>query len=97
MYLYHTYVGTTVGVDIKIQAKKQRDKSRYQRRKEQKIADANANMEAHTMEGMTENLSDFTRETNIGKIIFHIMFFFTEICIILLIHYLNCKTRLSTR
>jgi hypothetical protein len=48
--------------------------------------DPNANMEEHTMEGMTQNLSDLTRETNIGKIIFHNMFFFTEFCIILFIH-----------
>ena len=87
MYLHHTYVGTTVGVDTKIQAKKQYDKSRYQRCKEKKIADANANMEPHTMEGMTQNLSDFTRENNIGKIVFHIMFLFTENCLILLIHF----------
>ena len=87
MYLHHTYVGTTVGVDRKIQAKKQRDKSRYQRRKEKKIADANANMEPHTMEGMTQNLSDFTRETNIGKIVFHNIFLFTENYLILLIHF----------
>ena len=70
MYLHHTYVGTTVGVDTTIQKRKQYDKSRYQRLKEKKMADANANMEPHAMEAMTQNLVDFTRETNIGKIVF---------------------------
>ncbi|PWA77207.1 hypothetical protein CTI12_AA226560 [Artemisia annua] len=59
-----TMDGTTVGVDTTIQKRKQYDKSRYQRLNEKKMADANANMEPHTMEGMTQNHSDFTRETN---------------------------------
>ncbi|PWA40709.1 hypothetical protein CTI12_AA560440 [Artemisia annua] len=62
-----TMDGTTVGVDTTIQKRKQHEKSRYQRLKEKKMVDANANMEPHTMEGMTQNLSDFTRETNIGN------------------------------
>ena len=93
MYLHYAYVGNNVGVDPTIQKRKQYEKDRYQRRKEKQRADANANMEAQTMEGMTQNLSDLTRETNIGKISFHIMFFFTKFCSIILIHVLNCKTR----
>ncbi|PWA39933.1 hypothetical protein CTI12_AA567360 [Artemisia annua] len=62
MYLHYTY---NVGVDPNIQRKKQYDKSRYQQRKEKQRADATANMEAHTTEGMTQNLSEVTRETNI--------------------------------
>ncbi|PWA45286.1 hypothetical protein CTI12_AA515050 [Artemisia annua] len=61
--------GTNVGEDPTIQKKKQYDKEYqrlyYQQRKQKKLADANANMEADTMEGMTQNLSDLTRETTI--------------------------------
>ena len=79
-----------------IQKRKEYQSVYYQQRKQKKVADANATMEVDLMEGMTLNLSDLTRETTISKISFHIMFLFTEFCIILLIHVLNCKTRWST-
>ncbi|GJY25499.1 hypothetical protein Tco_0400225 [Tanacetum coccineum] len=49
--------------DPTIQKKKQYDKIRYQWRKEKFIAAENANMEARTMEGITQNLSALTRKT----------------------------------
>ncbi|GJT17209.1 helicase-like protein [Tanacetum coccineum] len=58
--------GATIVVNQTIQKKKQYDKSRYQRRKANNISNENADMEAHTMEGMTHNPSALTRETNIG-------------------------------
>ena len=83
MYLHYAYIGNNVGVDPTIQKRKQYDKARYQRRKEKQRANANANMEAHTTEGMTQNRSGLTHETNIGKISFHTMFFFTKFSIII--------------
>ncbi|PWA94586.1 hypothetical protein CTI12_AA059070 [Artemisia annua] len=60
-----TVDGTNVGVDLATQKRKEYQRKYWHQRKLKKVADANANMEPHTMEGMTQNLSDFTRETNI--------------------------------
>ncbi|GJW05570.1 hypothetical protein Tco_1564426 [Tanacetum coccineum] len=50
--------------DPTIQKKKQYDKNRYQRRKENTTGE-NDNMKARTIEGTSQTVSAFTRETNI--------------------------------
>ena len=81
-----TSVSTNVSVDPAIQKKRDYNRLYYQRSREKKIAETNANMDAHTPVGATQYLSGLTRESTIGKKPIHIMFFFTEFGMHLLIH-----------
>nr|GEY58273.1 hypothetical protein [Tanacetum cinerariifolium] len=60
-----TSVGTNVSVDPTILKKQEKNKSYYQRCKQNKIAEANANMEPQTPVGSTQNLLALTCETTL--------------------------------